>query len=85
ILSKLIGCGFFAKISGLSNRDSLAVGVGMSPRGEVAMTIALLAFTSGVIEQPAFVGLIMMSLITTMVAPLLLKNVIYKERAGVPE
>tara|TARA_R110002124_G_scaffold233406_1_gene398752 strand:+ start:127840 stop:129021 length:1182 start_codon:yes stop_codon:yes gene_type:complete len=78
IATKVIGCGLLAKLSGLSTRDSFGVGVGMSPRGEVAMTIALLAFTSGIIEQSAFVALIVMSLLTTMIAPLLLKNVVYK-------
>lgn len=77
-LSKLIGCGVLAKFSGMSNRDALVVGVGMSPRGEVAMTVALLAFLGGIIEQPAFVALIVMSLLTTIIAPLLLRNWLYR-------
>lgn len=44
------------------------------------MTVALLAFISGVIEQPAFVGLILMSLLTTIIAPLLLRNWLYRNK-----
>lgn len=78
ILSKLIGCGALAKLAGMSTRESLVVGVGMSPRGEVAMTIALLAFIQGVIQQQVFIAIILMSLLTTIIAPLLLRNFLIK-------
>jgi Kef-type K+ transport system membrane component KefB len=74
ILSKLIGCGVPAKLTGMSTRDALIVGVGMSPRGEVAMIVALLALQQNIIEQPSFVVIILMSLITTLVAPVLLRQ-----------
>lgn len=73
ILSKLIGCGIPAKLSGMSTRDSLIIGIGMSPRGEVAMIVALLALQQNIIEQPSFVAIILMSLITTLVAPIILR------------
>ncbi len=79
VLTKLIGCGVLAKAAGMSRHNAIVIGVGMSPRGEVAMTVALLAFLSGVIEQPAFVALIVMSLLTTIIAPLLLRNWLYRK------
>ena len=75
ILSKLIGCGLPAKLTGMSNRDSLIVGIGMSPRGEVAMIVALLALQQNIIEQPSFVVIILMSLITTLIAPIVLRQI----------
>ncbi|MFW2371887.1 MAG: cation:proton antiporter [Gammaproteobacteria bacterium] len=74
ILSKLIGCGIPAKLTGMSSRDSLIVGLGMSPRGEVAMIVALLALQQHIIEQPSFVAIILMSLITTLIVPVLLRQ-----------
>lgn len=74
ILSKLIGCGLPAKLTGMSNKDSLIVGLGMSPRGEVAMIVALLALQQNIIEQPSFVAIILMSLITTLIVPVLLRQ-----------
>jgi Kef-type K+ transport system membrane component KefB len=42
IITKVIGCGLPAKLSGMSSKDSLIVGLGMVPRGEVAMIVALI-------------------------------------------
>lgn len=81
VLSKLIGCGLPAKLSGLSTRDSIIVGIGMSPRGEVAMIVALLALQMNIIEQPSFVAIILMSLITTLVVPIILRLLMKTEMA----
>ena len=77
VLTKLIGCGLPAKLLGMNNQNSLVVGLGMVPRGEVAMIIALLALNEKIIEQPAYVALVMMSLLTTLIVPLILKNWVY--------
>jgi len=77
-LSKFIGCGLSARATGIATRESMIIGVGMAPRGEVAMVIALLALNRGVIEQPAYVALVLMSLITTLVVPILLRNWLYR-------
>ena len=58
--------------------DSLVVGFGMAPRGEVAMVVALLALNQGMIEQPAYVALVPMSLLTTISVPLVLRNWLYR-------
>ncbi len=76
--SKFLGCGVSARVTGISIRESMIIGVGMAPRGEVAMVIALLALDRGVIEQPAYVALVLMSLITTLIVPILLRNWLYR-------
>jgi Kef-type K+ transport system membrane component KefB len=78
LLSKFIGCGLSARMTGIARRDSMIIGVGMAPRGEVAMVIALLALNRGIIEQPAYVSLVLMSLVTTLVVPILLRNWLYR-------
>lgn len=78
ILSKLIGCGLPAKLMGMSNTDSLAIGIGMAPRGEISMVVALLALNSGAIEQPGYIAIVLMSLITAMFTPLILRNYVYR-------
>lgn len=80
VFTKLIGCGLTAKCLGMNNRDSLVVGFGMSPRGEVAMIIALLALNDKIIEQPSYVALVMMSLLTILIVPLILKNWLYSSK-----
>lgn len=78
IITKLAGCGIPARLLGMSTRDSLVVGFGMAPRGEVAMIVALLALNQGIIEQPAYVSLVIMSLVTTLIVPLVLRNWLYR-------
>lgn len=73
IATKIIGCGIPARLSGMSFRDSIAVGIGMTPRGEVAMIVALLGLGKGIINQDVYVAIILMSLITTMISPVGLK------------
>jgi len=83
VLTKAVGCGLTARLLGMNRQDALVVGFGMGPRGEVAMIIALLAFNEKVIDQPVYVALIMMSLLTTLLVPLLFRNWLYKgEREG---
>ena len=79
-LSKFVGCGLTARMTGLGSKDSMVIGIGMAPRGEVAMVIALLALNQGIIEQPAYVALVLMSLFTTLLVPLLLRNWLYRSQ-----
>jgi hypothetical protein len=42
------------------------------------MVIALLALNRGIIEQPAYVAMVLMSLVTTLIVPILLRNWLYR-------
>ena len=75
VFSKGIGCYLGARIGGLTNLESLRVGVGMISRGEVALVIAALGLSSGVIDSNIFTTTVIMTLVTTLVTPLLLKLV----------
>ena len=80
ILTKVVGCGGVAKILGLDIRNSLIVGVGMVPRGEVAMIVALIGLNQGLIPQSTYSALILMALLTTVIPPIILRNWLFKER-----
>jgi len=73
-LTKIIGCYLGARIGRLSHRTSLAVGMGMAPRGEVAMIVALIGLNLGVIAQDIYISLILMSLLTTIFVPIVLRH-----------
>ncbi|MBI3051255.1 cation:proton antiporter [Candidatus Woesearchaeota archaeon] len=77
VLTKLIGCYLPARMQKMSHDDSLVVGFGMSPRGEVAMIVALLALNSGLIMQDIYVTIVMMSVLTTLLTPIVLRNWLY--------
>jgi Kef-type K+ transport system membrane component KefB len=78
ILTKLIGCGLPAVMQRMSFRDSLIIGTGMVPRGEVAMIVALIGLNQNLINQGTYSALILMSLLTTIIPPLILRNWLYK-------
>ncbi|MBI2208976.1 cation:proton antiporter [Candidatus Woesearchaeota archaeon] len=82
VISKVIGCYIPAKLQGLSHKDASIVGWGMSPRGEVAMIVALIALNAGLIKQDIYVSLVLMSLLTTIITPIVLRNWVYKNAAG---
>ena len=53
--------------------NRLAVGVGMIPRGEVGLVFAGIGAASGTLDRPLQAGIIAMVILTTLVAPLLLR------------
>jgi Kef-type K+ transport system membrane component KefB len=72
IVGKLIGCGAAALPGGFNLRGAYRIGLGMLPRGEVALIVAGIGLSSGMVGQVVFGVSIMMTLITTVVAPILL-------------
>jgi Kef-type K+ transport system membrane component KefB len=79
LATKLLGCGLSSKLAGYSSAESFAIGIGMAPRGEVAMIVALIGLTSKAITQDLYVGVVMMSLITTVITPGILQRLNWRE------
>lgn len=71
IASKVLGCG--AAALSLGWRNALRVGVGMVPRGEVAMIAAQLGLTIGVLGASAYSVIVFVVVGTALVTPLLLQ------------
>ena len=78
IVTKVIGCGLPARMMGMCREDSLIIGFGMAPRGEVAMIVALIGLNSGLIGQGVFVVVVLMSLLTTIITPIVYRNWFFK-------
>jgi len=72
IFAKVIGCGGPALLLGFNVKGALRIGVGMVPRGEVALIIAGIGLTMGVLDNQLFSIVILLTLISTIVAPPLL-------------
>ena len=71
VVSKLIGCGLGALR--LGRREAWQVGTGMIPRGEVGMVVAQIGVGYGVIKQPVYGVIVAMSVVTTLLAPWILR------------
>jgi Kef-type K+ transport system membrane component KefB len=81
VVTKLVGCGIPARLLGLTNRESLAVGFGMIPRMEIAMVIALYALGNSIISQDVYSIIVLMGLLTALFTPPIMKRVM----RGVPK
>ena len=78
IITKVVGCGLPARAMGMCREDSLIIGFGMAPRGEVAMIVALIGLDQGLIGQGIFVAIVLMSLLTTVITPIVYRNWFFK-------
>jgi len=78
LVSKVVGCAVPAYYSGMSKWDSIAVGVGMTPRLEIAFIIAYygLTTTPPIIDQELYSVVVFMGLMTALVTPPILKRVL---------
>lgn len=83
IVSKVFGSGGPALASGFNLRGSSRIGVGMMPRGEVALIIAGIGLSHGIIGQDLFGVSIMMTVITTLIAPVVLVPLFRSGGSGV--
>jgi Kef-type K+ transport system membrane component KefB len=72
ILGKVVGCGLGAWLNGFPARDSMTVGVGMIPRGEVGLITASIGWAGGLISASVFSLVVVLVLVTTLVTPGLL-------------
>ena len=59
--------------------NRLAIGIGMIPRGEVGLVFAGIGTASGVLDKPLQAAIIIMVILTTFVAPPLLRFAFQEE------
>ncbi len=71
-VGKIAGSGLPSLMFRFSRAESWRIGVGMMPRGEVALIMGGVGFGQGVIGQDLFSVCIIMTMITTLLAPVIL-------------
>jgi Kef-type K+ transport system membrane component KefB len=82
IVGKLVACGAAALPVGFNPRGAYRIGLGMLPRGEVALIVAGIGLSRQIVGEVVFGVSIMMTLITTIVAPILLVPAFAKGGSG---
>ena len=83
IAAKVLGCMVPSMCCGFNVLGGLRIGAGMVPRGEVALIIAGLGLSSGYLTQEIFGIGILMTLVTTVVAPPALVGLFAPKAKGV--
>ena len=66
IVAKLAGCAIPARLTKMTVRESIAVGWGMTPRGEVGLIVALTALTAGIIEEGLFSVIVLVMIVVSI-------------------
>lgn len=83
ILSKIIGSGGGALITGLPRKEALQLGIGMVSRGEVGLIVASFARSLNLISADDFAIIVFMVIIATLVTPPMLRAVFANQSSKV--
>jgi Na+:H+ antiporter len=82
-IAKMIGCGIPARFFKFNNTGAIRVGIGMVPRGEVALIIVGIGLSHGILNEELTGVAILMVLITSVLAPVQLDHLLKKKTSGV--
>ena len=83
IFAKVFGCALPSWFCGFNFLGGMRIGAGMVPRGEVALIIAGLGLSNGFLSQEIFGIGILMTLVTTVIAPPALVGLFIPKKKGV--
>ena len=78
VVTKVFGAGMGAKISGIKPAESLLVGIGMIPRGEVALVLTGLAARHAIFDSNLYSTVIAVIVLTMLITPPLFKQFVRK-------
>jgi Kef-type K+ transport system membrane component KefB len=79
ILGKLIGGYVGARMGKFGHNESMAIGFTMNARGSQEIVLGLIALNAGLITEKVFVGLVVMTFVTIMMAGPLMKIFLGRE------
>jgi len=83
IITKVFGCGLPALAVGFNALGGARIGLGMMPRGEVALIVAGMGLAYKAINEAEFGVAIMMTFVTTFLAPIALVPLFRNPQSGV--
>ena len=73
---KIVGCYVGGRLGRMSPWESLAIGFGMNARGAMGLIVALIGLSLGILTQEMYSVIVMVAMVTSLMAPLLLKWVL---------
>ncbi|MDZ7795846.1 MAG: cation:proton antiporter [Candidatus Marinimicrobia bacterium] len=81
-ISKILGCGIPSRFFKFNALGAARIGIGMAPRGEVALIIIGIGLSYGILSEEITGVAIMMILVTSLLAPVQLDKLMRKKRSG---
>lgn len=82
IIGKVFGCGLPALVVGFNTIGATRIGIGMMPRGEVALIVAGMGLAYKAINEAEFGVAVMMTFVTTFLAPIALVPLLRNPKPG---
>lgn len=82
-LTKLVGCGAGARLSGFSLSSSYVVGSGMVARGEMGLITAQIGYEAHLLSSMYYSDVITVIIVATVLAPFILKHALSRSTAEV--
>ncbi len=76
-LSKGVGAYLGASFAGLARREGLALGAGLNARGAIEIVVATVGLSLGVLNPKSYALVVLMAMVTSMMAPPLLRAVLH--------
>lgn len=73
-LTKLLGCGLGARLTGFSFHSSYVIGSGMISRGEMGMITVQIGLQSGLLSNATYSKMVLVIILATIIAPFMLKQ-----------
>ena len=80
VISKLVGASVGAKMAGFSSSSAYQVGTGMISRGEMALVVAQIGLSNHLLAPAAYSTVVGVIILTTLIAPIMLKGALMKKR-----
>jgi Kef-type K+ transport system membrane component KefB len=74
IIAKFLGSTMGAKVARFDMTRAIRIGIGMIPRGEVALIIATMGFHRGIIDSDVLSTTVLMVIVTSIISPFLLRS-----------
>ena len=85
VVAKMFGTLVGARRAGLSVREGLALGSGLSALGAMGIVVALVGLSLGVLSPTGYTVIVLAAIVTSLVAPALLKMAVKGMEAGEEE
>jgi len=82
ILTKFIGAYVAAALAGLKQQECTILGIGMIPRGEVALVVLMLGVSIGAVPQSVFSSFMILIFVTVFLTPLLISPLLKHRLPG---
>lgn len=85
VAAKMFGALLGARRAGLSFQEGLALGSGLSALGAMGIVVALVGLSLGVLSDTGYTVIVLAAIVTSLIAPVLLKAIVRGMQAGEEE